>query len=108
EARTLCADLQQSYKVEHIDDVLKQFPTVSFYRQGDFIDLCRGPHLPHAGRVGAFKLLSIAGAYWKGNTAGPQLQRLYGTAFFDRESLALHLAQVEEAKQRDHRVLGKK
>src|SRR4029077_18300002 len=60
EARALCDDLGQSYKVEHIDDDLKQFPSLSFYRQGEFIDLCRGPHIPHAGKVGAFKLLSIA------------------------------------------------
>src|SRR5438874_3572986 len=65
EARALCEDLRQGYKVEHIDGELKQFPTLSFYRQGEFIDLCRGPHIPHAGKVGAFKLMSIAGAYWK-------------------------------------------
>src|SRR5438128_2309213 len=64
EARALCQDLGQGYKIEHIDDDLKQYPTLSFYRQGEFIDLCRGPHIPHAGKIGAFKLLSIAGAYW--------------------------------------------
>src|SRR5262245_18131287 len=80
EAKALCADLGQSYKVEHIDDDLKQFPSLSFYRQGEFIDLCRGPHIPHAGKVGAFKLLSIAGAYWKNDVGRKQLQRLYGTA----------------------------
>src|SRR6516165_7103485 len=73
EARALCEDLAQGYKVEHIDDDLKQFPTLSFYRQGEFIDLCRGPHIPHAGKVGAIKLLSIAGAYWKNNAAHKQL-----------------------------------
>src|SRR5262249_24843961 len=65
EARKLVGDLKQEFKVEHIDEELKKFDTLSFYRQGEFIDLCRGPHIPHAGRIGAFKVLSIAGAYWK-------------------------------------------
>jgi threonyl-tRNA synthetase len=107
EARALVADLGQGYKVEHIDDDLKQYPTLSFYRQGEFIDLCRGPHLPHAGKIGAFKLLSIAGAYWKGDAGRKQLQRLYGTAFFTQKDLDAYLHQLEEAKKRDHRVLGK-
>jgi threonyl-tRNA synthetase len=107
EARALVADLGQGYKVEHIDDDLKQYPTLSFYRQGEFIDLCRGPHLPHAGKIGAFKLLSIAGAYWKGDAGRKQLQRLYGTAFFTPKDLDAYLHQLEEAKKRDHRVLGK-
>jgi threonyl-tRNA synthetase len=107
EARQLCLDLNQGYKVEHIDDDLKRFPELSFYRQGEFIDLCRGPHLPHAGKVGAFKLLSIAGAYWKNDASRKQLQRLYGTAFFNPKDLDAYLKQVEEAKKRDHRVLGK-
>ena len=103
EGRALCEDLAQSYKVEHIDDDLEQFPTLSFYRQGEFIDLCRGPHIPHAGKVGAFKLLSIAGAYWKNDSSRKQLQRLYGTAFFNQKDLDDYLHQVEEAKKRDHR-----
>ncbi len=107
DARGLVADLQQTYKVEHIDDKLSHFPSVSFYRQGEFIDLCRGPHIPHAGKVGAFKLLSIAGAYWKNDSTRKQLQRLYGTAFFSPKDLDAYLHQVEEAKKRDHRVLGK-
>jgi threonyl-tRNA synthetase len=107
EGRQLVADLKQGYKVEHIDDELKKYPTVSFYRQGEFIDLCRGPHIPHAGKVGAFKLLSIAGAYWKNDQSRKQLQRLYGTAFFDQKSLDAYLTRIEEAKKRDHRVLGK-
>jgi threonyl-tRNA synthetase len=107
EARTLVADLGQGYKVEHIDDELKRFPSLSFYRQGEFIDLCRGPHIPHAGRIGAFKLVSIAGAYWKNDANGKQLQRLYGTAFFNQKDLDTYLKQLEEAKKRDHRVLGK-
>jgi threonyl-tRNA synthetase len=107
EARALVADLGQGYKVEHIDDDLKQYPTLSFYRQGEFIDLCRGPHIPNAGKIGAFKLLSIAGAYWKNNASRKQLQRLYGTAFFSQKDLDAYLKQLEEAKKRDHRVLGK-
>ena len=107
DGRQLIADLKQPLKVEHIDEGLKDFETVSFYRQGEFIDLCRGPHVPHAGKVGAFKLLSIAGAYWKGDATRQQLQRLYGTAFFDAKAMDAYLKQVEEAKRRDHRVLGK-
>lgn len=107
EARALCADLAQGYKVEHIDGDLKQFPTLSFYRQGEFIDLCRGPHIPHAGKIGAFKILNIAGAYWKNDASRKQLQRLYGTAFFSQKELDAYLKQHEEAKKRDHRVLGK-
>jgi threonyl-tRNA synthetase len=107
EARALCADLAQGYKVEHIDDELKQYPSLSFYRQGEFIDLCRGPHIPSAGKVGAFKLLSIAGAYWKNDATRKQLQRLYGTAFFTQKDLDDYLMHVEEAKKRDHRLLGK-
>ncbi len=95
------------YKVEHIDDELHKYGILSFYRQGEFVDLCRGPHIPHAGKVGAFKLLSVAGAYWKGHTDQMMLQRVYGTAFFDKKDLDAYLAQIEEAKKRDHRRLGK-
>jgi threonyl-tRNA synthetase len=107
EARQFVADLGQTYKVEHIDDELHKFGILSFYRQGEFVDLCRGPHIPHAGKIGAFKLLSIAGSYWKGHTDRKMLQRVYGTAFFDKKELDAHLAQVEEAKKRDHRRLGR-
>lgn len=107
EARGLCDDLKQKLKVEHIDDDLKQYPSLSFYRQGEFIDLCRGPHIPHAGKIGAFKVTSIAGAYWKNDSTRPQLQRLYGTAFFSQKDLDEYLKRIEEAKKRDHRVLGK-
>ena len=107
EGRALCADLKQQLKVEHIDEELSKYPSISFYRQGEFIDLCRGPHIPNAGKIGAFKLLSIAGAYWKNDASRKQLQRLYGTAFFSQKDLDAYLAQVEEAKKRDHRVLGK-
>ena len=107
EARKLVEDLGQTYKVEHIDDDLKQYPSLSFYRQGEFIDLCRGPHIPHAGKIGAFKLLSIAGAYWKNDATRKQLQRLKATAFFTQKELDDYLHKIEEAKKRDHRLLGK-
>jgi threonyl-tRNA synthetase len=107
EARQFVADLGQDFKVEHIDDELHKYGVLSFYRQGEFVDLCRGPHIPHAGKVGAFKLLSIAGAYWKGRTDRQVLQRVYGTAFFDRKELDAHLTQIEESKKRDHRRLGR-
>ncbi len=107
EARQFVDELGQPFKVEHIDDELHKYGVLSFYRQGEFVDLCRGPHIPHAGKVGAFKLLSIAGAYWKGQTDRKMLQRVYGTAFFDKKDLAAHLAQVEEARKRDHRRIGK-
>jgi threonyl-tRNA synthetase len=107
EARQFCEDLGQTLKVEHIDDELYKYGILSFYRQGEFVDLCRGPHIPHAGKVGAFKLLSIAGAYWKGRTDSQVLQRVYGTAFFDKKELDAYLLQVEESKKRDHRRLGK-
>lgn len=108
EARELCDGMKQGLKVEHIDTGLAEHADVSFYRQGEFVDLCRGPHIPDAGRIKAFKLLSVAGSYWKGDASGKNLQRLYGTAFFDKKQLKGYLAQVEEAKRRDHRVLGKK
>jgi threonyl-tRNA synthetase len=106
-ALEICRDLGQSLKVEHINEGLADETTVSFYRQGEFIDLCRGPHVPSAGSIGAFKLLSVAGAYWKGDASRQQLQRLYGTAWFDKDDLEAYLTQVEEAKRRDHRVLGR-
>ncbi len=107
EGKALVLDMKQKLKGEHIDEGLKEEPTVSFYRQGEFIDLCSGPHIPHAGKVGAFKLLSIAGAYWRNDAKREVLQRLYGTAFFEQKQLDEYLKQFEEAKKRDHRVLGK-
>ena len=107
EASKLCGDLNQDLKVEHIDTGLSDQQTVSFYRQGEFVDLCRGPHIPDAGKIKAIKLLSVAGAYWKGDASGRQLQRLYGTAFFDKKELTAYLEHLEEARRRDHRVLGK-
>jgi threonyl-tRNA synthetase len=107
EAVQLVDDLNQKLKTEHIQTGLAGHETLSFYRQGEFIDLCRGPHIPHAGKIKAFKLLNVAGSYWKGDARNKQLQRLYGTAFFDNKQLQAYLDQVEEAKRRDHRVLGK-
>jgi threonyl-tRNA synthetase len=106
-ALAICRDLRQELKVEHLATGLADHATLSFYRQGEFIDLCRGPHVPSPKSIGAFKLLSVAGAYWKGDASRQQLQRLYGTAFFDKKDLKAHLEKIEEAKRRDHRVLGK-
>ena len=107
EAIQFFRDLHQTLKVEHLEEGLAVEPTVSLYRQGEFADLCRGPHIPSAGAIGAFKLQSVAGAYWKGDATRVQLQRVYATAFFSKPELDEHLRQLEEAKRRDHRVLGK-
>lgn len=107
EALNIVNDLGQEYKVEHISEGLVEHDQLSFYRQGEFIDLCRGPHIPSAGAIGAYKLLSVAGAYWKGSSDNKQLQRVYATAFFDKQDLEDHLTRIEEAKRRDHRTLGK-
>jgi threonyl-tRNA synthetase len=97
----------QRFKDEIIDELVAQGErSVSIYRQGDFIDLCRGPHVPSTGRIKAFKLLSTAGAYWRGDSNREMLTRVYGTAFFDKKQLDEHLTKLEEAKKRDHRVLG--
>ena len=107
-ALEMCRELGQKLKVEHIETGLAGEETLSFYRQGEFLDLCRGKHIPSTGHIGkAFKLLSVAGAYWKGDASREQLQRLYATAYFDKKELADYLTQMEEAKRRDHRVLGK-
>ena len=98
-------DAGQGYKVELIEDIGE--PTVTFYEQGDFSDLCCGPHLETTGQVRAFKLLSIAGAYWRGDERRPMLTRIYGTAFPTQDELDEHLRLLEEARKRDHRKLGK-
>ncbi len=95
----------ESYKVELIEGL--EGDTVSLYSQGGFTDLCRGPHIPSTGKVGAFKLLSVAGAYWRGDEKNAMLSRIYGTAFFDKKELKEYLHLLEEAKRRDHRKLGK-
>ncbi|CAL1549061.1 unnamed protein product, partial [Lymnaea stagnalis] len=97
--------LGQTYKVELLA-LLKEKVTISLYRTGDFVDLCRGPHVNNTSEIGTFKLMNIAGAYWRGNEKNPQLQRIYGTAFETKEELEKHLWQLEEAKKRDHRKLG--
>ncbi len=107
EAMAMCRELKQTLKVEHIETGLAEEQRLSFYRQGEFLDLCRGRHIPSAGAIGAFKLLSVAGAYWKGDSTRQQLQRLYATAFFSKQELEARLVHLEEAKRRDHRVLGK-
>ncbi len=106
ESIQFCTDLNQSLKVEHIETGLADHESLSFYRQGEFVDLCRGPHIPHAGMIKAFKILSVAGSHWKGDVSNKSLQRVYGTAFFDKKELKAYLEQLEEAKKRDHRVLG--
>jgi len=98
--------LGESYKVELIND-LPEDEIISFYRQGEFVDLCAGPHVPSTGRVKAFKLLSVAGAYWRGSEKNKMLQRIYGTAFIKKSQLDEYLNMLEEAKKRDHRKLGK-
>ena len=108
EAVELMQGMGQALKVEHIRDGLAGHDTLGFYRQGEFVDLCRGPHVPHTGQLKAVKLLSVAGAHWKGDQSNRPLQRLYGTAFFDKKQLKAYLAQVEEAKKRDHRAIGKR
>ena len=95
----------EEYKVELIEDLGAE--RVSLYRQGDFVDLCRGPHLPSTSWCKAFKLTSIAGAYWRGDEKRPMLQRIYGTAWATQEDLDDYLHRLEEAEKRDHRKLGK-
>ncbi len=94
------------YKVELIE-TLEEGEEISFYKNGDFVDLCRGPHLPSTSYIKAFKLLNVAGAYWHGDERNPMLTRIYGTAFFDKKDLKKYLYMIEEAKKRDHRKLGK-
>ncbi|HYC58711.1 MAG TPA: threonine--tRNA ligase [Thermoanaerobaculia bacterium] len=96
----------EKYKVEIISAIPGD-ETLSMYRQGDWFDLCRGPHVPSTGRLGAFKLMTVAGAYWRGDNRNAMLQRIYGTAWADKEQLEAHIKQLEEAKARDHRKLGK-
>lgn len=105
EAIKLFESLGESYKIEIINEIENE--KVSIYEEGGFIDLCRGPHIPHTGIVKAFKLLSVAGAYWRGDERNKMLQRIYGTAFPTKEELQDYLNFLEEVKKRDHRRLGK-
>jgi len=105
EAVAFFRGLGEHYKVEIIEGIPEE--RVSLYAQGDFTDLCRGPHVPSTGRLKAFKLTSVAGAYWRGSEKNEMLQRIYGTAFASPKELKSHLAMLEEAKRRDHRRLGR-
>jgi threonyl-tRNA synthetase len=105
EARRLFEARGEPYKLKILEEIAED--TVSLYRQGDWVDLCRGPHVPSTGCIRAFKLLSVAGAYWRGDERNPMLQRIYGTSFPSEEALNGYLRALEEAKRRDHRVLGR-
>src|SRR5271170_8059734 len=94
-------------KVHFVERFTHEGEAISLYRNGGFVDFCRGPHVPSTGRVKAFKVMSLSGAYWLGNEKNPQLQRIYGTAFFSKKDLEAHFKRLEEIKARDHRVLGK-
>ena len=106
EAVELFRGMGEHYKVEIIESIPSDEP-LSFYRQGEFIDLCRGPHVPSTGKFKAFKLTSVAGAYWRGDSNREMLQRIYGTAWPNAKELRLHLKRLEEAEKRDHRKIGK-
>ncbi len=106
EAIKLMKDYNETYKVELIEE-LPEGETISFYKQGNFTDLCRGPHLPSTGKIKAFKLTSIAGAYWRGDEHNKMLTRIYGTAFAKKDEMEAYFTMLEEAKKRDHTKLGK-
>src|SRR5947209_8330035 len=108
EALQLFDRLGETFKKEIVEDIFsKGAKTLTLYSHGDWVDFCLGPHAPSTGRIGVIKLLNVAGAYWRGDHRNPQLQRIYGTAFFDKKDLDAWLKQQEEAKKRDHRKLGK-
>ena len=108
EALALFGRMGEKFKLEIIEDIFaKGAKTLSLYEHGDWVDFCLGPHGPSTGRVGVIKLLTVAGAYWRGDPRNAQLQRIYGTAFFNQKELDAHLKQIEEAKKRDHRKLGR-
>ena len=109
QAKSTFKVIGEDYKVEIIEDIIPEGEEVSVYRQGDWFDVCRGPHLPSTGKLPkAFKLMSIAGAYWRGNSDKEMLQRIYGTAWRDKKELKAYLHRLEEAEKRDHRKLGRK
>ena len=105
EARALFSSRGEELKISRIDDIPED-QEITLFRHGDFVDLCRGPHVGHSGQIGAVKLTEAAGAYWRGDESNPMLQRIYGTAFSSKDDLEAHLARIEQAKQRDHRRLG--
>ncbi len=105
EAVAFFRDQGEEYKARIIEDIPAD-ETLSLYRQGDFIDLCRGPHVPSTGKLGAWKLTKLAGAYWRGDSSNEMLQRIYGTAWPDKKQLKAYLTRLEEAEKRDHRKLG--
>ena len=105
EAVRLFSDLGEAFKCEIVRD-LPDDAVISLYRQGDFVDLCRGPHVPSTGRIKAFKLMKVAGAYWRGDSRNAMLQRIYGTCWADEKGLKAYLVRLEEAAKRDHRKLG--
>ena len=105
EAVELYRKSNQEFKCELVEEKAIE-PMVSFYTTGKFIDFCRGPHIPSTGRIKAFKLMNVAGAYWKGEEENPQMQRIYGLCFIEQKELDEHLHKLEEAKRRDHRKLG--
>ena len=108
DAKKVFADLGESYKVQIIDDIIQPGEELSIYRQGEWFDVCRGPHLPSTGKLPkAFKLMKLAGAYWRGDSKNPMLQRIYGTAWAKKEDLDAYLHRLEEAEKRDHRKLAK-
>ena len=108
-AKHTFGDIGERYKVEIIEDIIPEGEEVSVYRQGDWFDVCRGPHLPSTGKLPkAFKLMKLAGAYWRGDSNNATLQRIYGTAWRDKKELNKHLTQLEEAEKREHRKIGRK
>lgn len=106
EAVRFFRDMGEEYKAQIIEDIPKH-EVISLYKQGDFIDLCRGPHVPSTGKLKAFKLMSLAGAYWRGDSRNEMLQRVYGTAWSDKKQLKAYLHRLEEAEKRDHRKIGR-
>ncbi|HEC13783.1 MAG TPA: threonine--tRNA ligase [Acidiferrobacteraceae bacterium] len=107
EAIRFFKDMGEAYKAEIISDIPER-EDISLYRQGEFIDLCRGPHVPSTGKLKAFKLMKVAGAYWRGDSNNAMLQRIYGTAWANKKALKVHLHRIEEAEKRDHRKLAKR
>jgi threonyl-tRNA synthetase len=108
EAKKIFAELGETYKVEIIEDVIPEGEEVSIYKQGDWFDVCRGPHLPSTGKLGnGFKVMKVAGAYWRGDSKNTMLQRIYGTAWPDKKQLKAYLHRIAEAEKRDHRKLGR-